>query len=376
MKGLFLIFHGFEEYSGISKKIRYQIAALKECGVDTSLCYFNVNESGHRQIIFDDTVIADLGVGRVGAIRWRCCYGSIVKAIKGNNYDFVYCRSYYNANPFTISLFSKIRKMGVKSVMEIPTYPYDNEYITFKMKCKLAVDRCFRHRLASIFDYIVTFSHDKYIFGQKTIQISNGVDFSAIKVKENLNDTEQSLSMIGVAEVHYWHGFDRIIAGMANYYKTNPTYKVYFHIVGNLTGEREKREILTPIETNHLNQYVIIHGAMYGDNLEEVFDAADFGIGSLGRHRSGIYDIKPLKNREYAARGIPFVFSENDEDFDNQPFVLKAPANDTPIDIQSLIDFYKSVTLTPSQIRDSIKNLSWKHQMQTVIDTLFKKDEH
>lgn len=31
MKGLFLIFHGFEAFNGISKKIRYQVKALKEC---------------------------------------------------------------------------------------------------------------------------------------------------------------------------------------------------------------------------------------------------------------------------------------------------------------------------------------------------------
>ncbi len=34
------------------------------------------------------------------------------------------------------------------------------------------------------------------------------------------------------------------------------------------------------------------------------------GIASLGRHRNGITRIKTLKNREYAARGIPFVYSE------------------------------------------------------------------
>ena len=34
MKALFLIFHGFEEANGISKKIRYQVKALKECGME------------------------------------------------------------------------------------------------------------------------------------------------------------------------------------------------------------------------------------------------------------------------------------------------------------------------------------------------------
>lgn len=36
MKALFLIFHGFNEANGISKKIHYQVKALKDCGVDSS----------------------------------------------------------------------------------------------------------------------------------------------------------------------------------------------------------------------------------------------------------------------------------------------------------------------------------------------------
>ena len=37
MKTLFLIFHGFDKANGISKKIHYQVKALKECGVDARL---------------------------------------------------------------------------------------------------------------------------------------------------------------------------------------------------------------------------------------------------------------------------------------------------------------------------------------------------
>ena len=42
MKALFLIFHGFNEANGISKKIRYQVKALKDCGVDVRLCHYDV----------------------------------------------------------------------------------------------------------------------------------------------------------------------------------------------------------------------------------------------------------------------------------------------------------------------------------------------
>jgi hypothetical protein len=92
------------------------------------------------------------------------------------------------------------------------------------------------------------------------------------------------------------------------------------------------------------------------------------GIGSLARHRSNIDKIKTLKNREYAARGIPFIYSETDDDFENMPYIKKEKADDSPINIDELIKFYKSVTLCPEEIRNTILNkLSWKNQMDLVI---------
>ncbi len=45
MKALFLIFHGFDKANGISKKIHYQVKALKECGLDARLCYYDISPS-------------------------------------------------------------------------------------------------------------------------------------------------------------------------------------------------------------------------------------------------------------------------------------------------------------------------------------------
>ena len=63
MKALFLIFHGFNEANGISKKIRYQVKALKECGVDVRLCHYDVTPYGERRWMVNDEVIADFGTG-------------------------------------------------------------------------------------------------------------------------------------------------------------------------------------------------------------------------------------------------------------------------------------------------------------------------
>ena len=83
--------------------------------------------------------------------------------------------------------------------------------------------------------------------------------------------------------------------------------------------------------------------------------------------------MKTLKNREYAARGIPFIYSESDSDFDNKPYVLKAPANDTPISIDEIVAFYRNLDIDALSIRNSIQNLSWKHQMKLVIEGAYPK---
>ncbi|WP_417009658.1 glycosyltransferase family protein [Bacteroides congonensis] len=368
MKALFLIFHGFDKANGISKKIHYQVKALKECGVDVRLCYYDITATGERRWMVDDEVIADFGTGTTAKVWKRIYYSPIADYARRENINLVYIRSHHNANPFTLNLVKHLKRTGAKVVMEIPTYPYDQEYSSLSMKFHLAIDRCFRRQLSRHLDGIVTFSNAETIFGGKTIRISNGIDFDAIPIKQGRNDTSHELHLIGVAEVHYWHGFDRLVNGLAEYYRTNPEYKVYFHIVGPLSGERERKEILPVIRDNHLEPYVILHGPLHSEKLNAQFEKADFAIGSLGRHRSGITYIKTLKNREYAARGLAFMYSENDEDFDSMPYVWKVPADESPIDIPRLIDFQRNQAMTPAEIRESVRPLSWKAQMQKVID--------
>ena len=74
-----------------------------------------------------------------------------------------------------------------------------------------------------------------------------------------------------------------------------------------------------------------------------------------------------MKNREYAARGLAFAYSETDEDFDDKAYVMKIPADETAVDIDGIVAFCRSLSMTGREIRDSIGNLSWKCQMQKVL---------
>ena len=372
MKILFLVYHGFSNASGISKKIHYQVKGLRQNGHEVHLSYYDFDSRGHRCRYVDDKVIMDYGLGNMAAIRARIDLGCICRYCVDNGIEIVYARSFMNASPVLVRLFRKLNRHGIKCVTEIPTYPYDQEFKGYPLKYKipLYIDMMYRSALASKMQAIVTFSSEKTIFGKRTICISNGIDLDSIPIHNPKK--QQDIHLIAVAEIHYWHGFDRLVAGFGEYYKSNPNgRKVYFHVVGweddrgttsngYLTVEQMARKY-------GIEKYIINHGKLFGEKLDEVFNQCVFAIGSLGRHRSGITEIKTLKNREYAARGISFIYSDNDSDFDDKPYIIKEPEDESPINVGEIIYYIDNHDINPAEIRKTVEHLSWKYQMYKVI---------
>lgn len=379
MKILYFLFHGFSEHSGISKKIHYQIKGMQELGYHVDVCSYGFDDKGNRVRMINKNIIQNFGKSKLAPLGGRTDFSAVIQYVFQNKIDIIYIRSFHNAHPFTIKLFRKLKAAGIKIAMEIPTYPYDQEYEGFPFISRLGnkIDQLYRNRLASLTDAIVTFSDEKKIFGQRTIRISNGVDFDNIPIHNKIISAKESIHLIGVAEVHYWHGFDRLIAGLGEYFQHNPKTKVHFHIVGGIGPSEMHDSVHAPgfhelIKKYNIHEYIHFHGPKHGNELDELFNQADFAIGSLGRHRSHIDKIKTLKNREYAARGIPFIYSETDEDFEHMPYILKAPADESPIDINRLLDFYLNNHFDANEIRNSIKHLSWKEQMKKVLEEIYQ----
>lgn len=375
MKILFLVYHGFSEVSGISKKIHYQVKGLRENGYEVHLCYYDFDKNGHRCRFVDGNVIKDYGTGMLAGLRQRIDLDCVYEYCKDNGIEFVYARCFQNASPFLINFFKKLKSLGIRTVTEIPTYPYDQEFTTFSRQERLGlkIDQMFRNKLYRQMSAVVTFSDAESIFGQRTIRISNGVDFDSTPIHQ-FHPVDDAIHLIGVAEVHLWHGYDRLIAGMGEYYKkARSPKKVVFHIVGgidpyDLYGEGDYKGIQTRIDEYGLKNNVIFHGQLFGEELDKVFNMSCFAIGSLARHRSGITYIKTLKNREYATRGIPFIYSEIDSDFEDKPYIIKALPDESPIDIQKIVDFIETHNFYPAEIRETVENLTWKIQMKRVVD--------
>ena len=384
MKILFLVYHGFSDVSGISKKIHYQVKGLWQNGHEVHLCYYDRGENGHwqRMVSVENErtavthVIEDYGTGRMAGLRQRTSYGALRDYCVLNGIQMVYARCFQNANPWLVRFFRELKAAGIKSVMEIPTYPYDQEFQGFSRieRLQLRIDQLYRRKLARQLEAIVTFTSEQHIFGQRTINISNGVDFDSMPLHQRV-DTSRELHLIGVAEVHFWHGYDRLIAGLGEYYRAASATQVkpvYFHIVGGVWKTEMHNSEHAPgfaelIAKYGLQDKVIFHDQLFGEALNAVFEQSAFAIGSLARHRSGISDIKTLKNREYASRGLPFVYSENDSDFDHQPYVLKVPADESPVDVARIVAFEEQLRVSPLEIRQTVEHLSWKVQMAKVV---------
>ena len=372
MKLFFLHFFELSSHSGISKKIIYQTTALKKLGVDVELCHLKIYDNGKQCRVCGYVDIDELGRGWIVRYTKWFKYKKLTDYIIEAGIDVVYIRSFYNTTPQLLKMFKNLKIRGIKIVLEFPTYPYDSEVRGGALKTRMIflVNRLFRSKLKKYVDRAVTFSLFDFIHGIPTIKISNGIDFSAVPIKR-VTDSTKEIVLLGVADIHIWHGFDRVILGLKDYYRNaSMGTRVVFNIVGD--GDTFEIERLKQLTINlGLSEFVHFSGYLYGKMLDEEFNKAHFGIASLARHRTNITSIKTLKNREYAARGIPFLYSERDDDFDGMPYIIKALADDSAIEILTIVNFLNHFNMTPDDIRNSIiNNLSWDIQMKKVLDNI------
>ena len=373
MKILFLVYHTLEEHSGISKKIRAQVRGLQASGAEVHLCALEKRPDGSKARVVDGQPIRLFGSGLKAKLAKRVSYSDISHYVQAQGIGLVYIRYDINADPFTLRFARQLRQTGAKVFVEIPTWPYDGEFRgqSARMQVQLALDRLFRRRFFAQVDRVVTFSDDRCIFGVPALNLSNGIDFGAVPLSAHGRPTGNvpeggaseagTLHLLSVANIHLWHGLDRLIRGMGEC----PDLPAELHIVGD--GLPEIMEGYARLAREYgLSDRVKLLGPMYGPSLDREFAWADVAVGSLARHRSGINSIKTLKNREYAARGLAFFYSENDSDFDARPYVLKLPADETPVDLRAVGEFLAHLSVSPAEIRESIAHLSWDVQMAAV----------
>jgi len=218
----------------------------------------------------------------------------------------------------------------------------------------------------------VTFTDDSAIFGIPTIKISNALSKSRIEYAHNhiqKNNKKQStqIRLVGVASMEKWHGYDRLLTGLAEYVTRLDAKKVHLDLIGDGRELRALKEIANAL---NINDYVTFHGHLEGERLDDLLLVADIGIDSLARHRAGNNKNNSLKSKEYLAFGLPIVKSHLDPSIDNSEFYINVPADESSIDINEIIywftnhQFHEKKLIISSYAK---ANFSWDSQMINIL---------
>lgn len=339
--------------NGICKKILAQIKVFRQKGFEVDFAY---TENGK---IFLDTNGEVVYLGSVPRkLNIFLCHKLFMKGVRGRQYDAVYVR-HSVTGPYYIRLLSVLANISKKVIVEVPTFPYDAELEkSFFERLGLFVDHMFRNKMKKYVNRIVTFSEHDSIFNIPTIKTTNGIDFSSIP-QVNYHSDDNVLNLIGVAMLSPWHGFDRIIRGLQEYYQSERKVVVKFHIVGEGT-EQEKYK--TMVQKGNLEQYVFFYGNQSGEQLDAIYDQANVAVSSIGLHRINIEKASPLKSREYGARGLLMVSSCKIDFIPEEGLVFYVPADESDIRIEKLVHFYFSAVENSSlkEVGDRIREYTKK----------------
>ena len=287
--------------------------------------------------------------------------------------DVVILRSLSYHNFYLINAFRRFRKRGGKLFIDVPTPNKNSIRELYYSKNTLST------RIRAIF-YVIATGPVPYFFvdrifqyakegtwfklgnKNKTILIGNGINVESVPYLKELGPFNGSqLRLIVVATINYWHGIDRLIKSISLFNSRNTDRSVHLDIVGDGPSLAELKVL---VEEYNQSVFIHFHGLLKGNDLHSIYSNAHVGVGSMGLHRLGLKSASILKLREYAAAGLPFIYSGFDPDFVGDiPFAFQVSSSENTEDLCLIFDtlFDQYPFIDRKQIRDfAMKNLDFK----------------
>ncbi len=206
MKGYYIVYEDIEDkrFPGVNIKIKSQIHAMREAGIEVKPLLYQVHNTTSAKVLYRLPFVN-------AEPRWK--YDHRIDRV-----DFIYMRKPYINRPY-ISFLKKVKRFSkAKIIVEFPTYPYDGELKERVIDYPLYIkDLLARKHMKECVDRIANLTDEKLIYGVRTLQIINGFDFDKFHLHQvNRNDDE--LRLCCIARFMPWHGYERLLEGLANYY--------------------------------------------------------------------------------------------------------------------------------------------------------------
>lgn len=346
---------------GVIRKIEGQKAAFVSAGYKVSHLKLNVNKVCYN----DETIFTFNGVID---FYWRLPL-FLSEFMKQQSFDIVYIRKAY-FTPAYFFLYKTLRKVSGKILLELPVYPYWKELKSWKKKLSvLLFDETNTLLSKSKIDKIVTVQDYEKIYGKPTIKITNAYDFAKMDSVIKKEKQPRTIRLITVANFSFWHGIDRVLHGINEYYNKYPesNIKIEFDLVGLGVEWESLKKLANDLQLKGIN----FHGTRKGSELDEIYSNADIGIGSLGLFRLNLKTASSLKNHEYCFYGIPFLLGYPSNEDAIADFVMEISNDNTSVDIAKLIEWYRNIKVSYKDIQNTGKELySWDKQIRKILDGL------
>lgn len=338
MKLLFITFWNFDDeaVNGIAKKIRAQQNAFTALGFDVDLCY-----AKDGSYYWEHDGLAE-PLCKTRRFTTRIAAASALSAAlkrQRAHYESAYLR-YALADRGLLSLVKTLETLKIRLAVEIPTYPYDAEFTRGLLRASLALDRIYRSRVSRHVGRYVIFTDDQEIFGVPTLRTHNGVDPALLALSKSRPAADGTIRLIAVAGFAHWHGYDRLLCGLADYRSGGGARKFTLELVGDGPELRSYENLTSALQ---LTDAVTFSGFLGGEKLDAAFDRADIAVETLARHRTGGVNSS-LKYAEYLVRGLPAISAGRLEiPAALAPYTLAVPESESPVDFDAIASFYDTV---------------------------------
>lgn len=269
------------------------------------------------------------------------------------------------------SAFRAVKASGAKLAVEHPTYPFANGKKTSLLREPVFryADRIFR-QVEPMIDLYTLIGEEAggSLHGRPALNITNGVDADRLPLHRSRGEAGPP-AILALASMTRGQGYDRLLRAMA---PVQEDYVLYF-AGGSSDGSLEEWQKLS--QELGIGEKARFLGPVQGAALDELTARCDVGMGGLGIHRLGQSVSRPLKQREYMARGLPFFYAVNDPDMpEDESMCRRLPDDETIPDGAEILRFARESRLDaalPARMRAYAReHLGWERQFKPVLERL------
>lgn len=321
---------------GVTKKINSQLKVFQRTGIETMF----VSGYNDKLAIYqgnaesEPTLIKLSGGTRKQLAKWI--------SVHAEEFDYAYIRFQF-FDYFFNQMLKRLKEKNVKIVVEIPTYPYIDELKGQGLKGtpKIVIDTLFSGICKQKIDRFTSPAYEGSILGSPVIPMKNGIEIDSVQMRSTSIAEDGTISLLAVASMSPWHGYERVIEGMREYYSHDYKRVINLHMVGEGVELDHYKQL---VKEYNLQDRITFWGRLSGAPLDEVYNICQIGVCALGTYKHNILKTNALKTLEYLAKGMPVICDTSEVALPvNHKYRMNVPMDRSPVNIDEVIHFYESV---------------------------------